>query len=133
MRLVIVLVSRIQKSGTGNNKFVKWKGAFQSELLKWWDRSKWTTFKAVPEYSGQTKPNWYIPFDVPTEISRILGWMEVPFIEMYMCMIIINNTKFNDYEIANKICVLLFYFVVLGNWTRRCFGSQVYRVVMEES
>ena len=83
--------------------------------------------------SDQTKLVHTIKFDVPTEISRILGWMEVPFIEMYMCMIIINNTKFNDYEIANKICVLLFYFVVLGNWTRRCFGSQVYRVVMEES
>ena len=29
-RLVIVLVSRIQKSGTGNNNFVKWKGTFRS-------------------------------------------------------------------------------------------------------
>ena len=37
---------------------------------------KRTTFKAGPEYAGQTKPKWYIPFDVPTEISRILGWME---------------------------------------------------------
>ena len=27
-RFVIVLVSRIQKSGTGNNNFVKWKGTF---------------------------------------------------------------------------------------------------------
>ena len=76
MCLVIVLVSRIQKSSTGNNNFVKWKGPFQSDQLKWWDWSKWTTFKAVPNYSGWTKPNWSIPFDVPTEISSIRGWME---------------------------------------------------------
>ena len=30
-RLVIVLVSRIQKSGTGDNNFVKWKGTFRSD------------------------------------------------------------------------------------------------------
>ena len=32
-RLVIVLVTRIQKSGTGNN-FVKWKGTFRSDRPK---------------------------------------------------------------------------------------------------
>ena len=30
-RLVIVLVSRMQKSGTVDNNFVKWKGTFRSE------------------------------------------------------------------------------------------------------
>ena len=50
-RLVIVLASRIQKSGTGDNNFVK----------------------ASPEYSGRTKPKWSVPFDVATEISGILG------------------------------------------------------------
>ena len=25
-------------------------------------------FKAGPEYSGWTKPKWFVPFDVPTEI-----------------------------------------------------------------
>ena len=40
------------------------------------DRSKWTTFKAGPEYSGRTEPEWSVPFDVPTEISGILGWVE---------------------------------------------------------
>ena len=30
-RLVLVLVSRIQESGSGNNNFVKWKGTFRSE------------------------------------------------------------------------------------------------------
>ena len=39
-------------------------------------QTEMTTFKGGPEYAGQTKPKWYIPFDVPTEISRILGWME---------------------------------------------------------
>ena len=43
---------------------------------KWPDRSKWTTFKTGPEYSGRTKPKWSVPFDVPTEISGILGWIE---------------------------------------------------------
>ena len=33
-RLVIVLVSRIQKSGTGDNNFVKWKGTFRSDRPK---------------------------------------------------------------------------------------------------
>ena len=75
--LVIVLVI-IQKSGTGDNDFVKGKGAFRSDRPKWPVRSKWTTFKAGPEYSGRTKPKWSVPFDVPTEISGIWGWMENP-------------------------------------------------------
>ena len=32
--LVIVLVSRMQKSGTGQNNFVKWKGTFWSNKSK---------------------------------------------------------------------------------------------------
>ena len=31
MHLVIVLVSKIQKSGTGDNNFVKWNGSFWSD------------------------------------------------------------------------------------------------------
>ena len=73
---VIVFVSRIQKSCTGDNNFAKWKGIFRSDRPKWPDRSKWTAFKAGPEYCGRTKPNWSVPFDVPTEISGILGWTE---------------------------------------------------------
>ena len=34
MHLGFVLVSRIQKSGTGDNNFVKRKGTFQSDRLK---------------------------------------------------------------------------------------------------
>ena len=40
------LVSRIQKCGTGENNFGKWKGTFRSDRPKWPDRSQWTTFKA---------------------------------------------------------------------------------------
>ena len=38
--------------------------------------SKWATFKAGPEYSSRTKTKRSVAFDVPTEISRILSWME---------------------------------------------------------
>ena len=67
-RLVIVLESRIQKSGSRDNSFVKWKGTFRSVGPKWPGRSKWTTFKAGLEYCGQTKPKWSVSFDVPTEM-----------------------------------------------------------------
>ena len=74
-RLVIVLLSRIQKSGTGGSNFFKWKGTLWSNQLKWPDQSKRTTFKAGPEYRGG--PNWNGPFHgVPTKISGILGWIE---------------------------------------------------------
>jgi len=72
--LVIVHVIGIQKSFTGDNNFVKWEGTFRSHQLKWPDWSKWTTFKAGPKYFGWTK--WSVPFNVPTKISRILGWVE---------------------------------------------------------
>ena len=43
---------------------------------KWPDQSKWTTFKAGSKNSGRTKSKWTLTFDVTTEISGILGWME---------------------------------------------------------
>ena len=64
------------KCGTGGNNFDKWKETFQSNRPKWPERSKWTTFKAGPEYSGRTKPKRSVPFDVPTKIFKILGWKE---------------------------------------------------------
>ena len=45
---------------------------FRSDGTKWPDRSKWTTFKAGPEYSGRTKPKWSVSFDVRT----ILVWIK---------------------------------------------------------
>ena len=44
-----------------DNNFVKRKGTFQSNWLKWPDQSKRTTFKAGPEYSSRTKPKEYVP------------------------------------------------------------------------
>ena len=72
-RLAFVLVSRIQKKGTGDDNFSNGKGYFGP---KWPDRSKWTTFKAGHEYSGRTRLKRSVPFDIPTEICRILGWMD---------------------------------------------------------
>ena len=54
------LVSRIEKSGAGDNNFGKWKGTFRSDRPKWPDRSQWTTFRAGPKYSGRTKPKWSV-------------------------------------------------------------------------
>ena len=71
--LVIVLVSRIQESSTGDNNFVKWKG---TDRPKWPDPWKGNTLKAGPECSGQTKSKRSVPFDVPIENSGILGSME---------------------------------------------------------
>ena len=62
-RLVIVLVSRGQQFCQ-----IEIKGHFGMT-----DRSKKTTFKVGPEYSGRTKPKWSVPYDVPTEISESWG------------------------------------------------------------
>ena len=47
---------------------------------------------------------------VPTEISGILVSMEST-----LFLHVFNNSNNDDYNIGNKICVWLFYFVVLGN------------------
>ena len=66
--LVIILVITTQKSGTGDNDSIKWKETFRSDRPKFADfecadRSKWTTFKGGPKYSGQTETKWSVPFD----------------------------------------------------------------------
>ena len=76
--LLTVLVNRIQKSGSGDNNFVKWKRDISVQLTK--------TTRPVKEdhlqscswifWSNQCKQNCSIPFDVPTEMYGILGWME---------------------------------------------------------
>ena len=43
---VNVLVSRIQKSSTSDNNFVKWRGTFWSDRPKWPDRSKWSNLQS---------------------------------------------------------------------------------------
>ena len=49
-RWVIVLVTRIQKSGTGDNNLVKWKGTFRS------DQPKWTMHLQIPVGANQSGP-----------------------------------------------------------------------------
>ena len=57
------------------NSVFKWKGTFWSERQKWPDRSKCTTFKGCPKYSGQTERMVHSILFL-SEISGILGWME---------------------------------------------------------
>ena len=76
-RLVIVLVSRIQKSGTGDNNFVKWKGTFRS------DRPKEMTRPVKVDHlqrcsqifrsdrTEMVRSIWFL-----TENSGILSWMK---------------------------------------------------------
>ena len=107
------LVSRIEKSGTGDNNFGKWKGTFRSDRLKWPDRSQWTTFKAGPEYSGRTKRKWSVPFDELTEISGLLGWMEsAPYLTSTETLLRLPKNRWIKYsrESANPISVLLLSF-----------------------
>ena len=87
-RLVIVLVSRIQKSGTGDNNFVKWKGPFypgcQRRFMRGFRFRKRPTKRRSLARKNLWYPGWghFGPADqndqmyVPTEVSRILGWME---------------------------------------------------------
>ena len=102
----IVLVNGIQKSGTGDNNFVKWKGTFRlgsitSRCLAKWARTHLPDGRrrksslhfgptdrnrnyqtgqsgppSIPNIPVGLKPKWSVPFDVSTEISGILGWME---------------------------------------------------------
>ena len=43
----------------------------------WWPKCGATPSPRKIGCSVQTKPKWTIPFDQPTEISGILGWMEI--------------------------------------------------------
>ena len=132
-RLVIVLVSRIQKSGIGDNSFVRWKGKFRSNRPKWPDRSKRTTFKAGSEYSGRTKPKLSLPFDVPYEISGILGWMEsalyhlddvwaalfvtVSFRWLFVIFFLDSNALDDIASTYSGMCVVYNLFCFVNEWT----------------
>ena len=80
-RLVTVLVSRIQKSCTGDNSLVKWKGTFRS------DRSKWTMHLQIPVGANQSGPfHWmyqqkfpefWVDWEVPNELLEMR--FEFPF------------------------------------------------------
>ena len=140
-RLVIVLASRIQKSGTGDNNFVKWKGTFRSDRPKWPDRSKRTTFKADPEYSGRTKPKWSVPFDVATEITGILigirnpsstdkNWNPVPGIHNPRCGIYNPRLSWIQWISLHKASYLSLFIVWLIVCTSLLFQSQLLRAKM---
>ena len=64
-RLVIVLVSKMQKSGTRNNNFVKWKGTFGPTDLQRWSQ----IFRS--DQTEMACSIWFL-----TKISGILGRME---------------------------------------------------------
>ena len=78
---LVILVSRIQKSGTGDNSLVKWKGAFRS------DRSKWTMHLQIPVGANQSGPiHWryqpklqefWVDWEVPNELLEMR--FEFPF------------------------------------------------------
>ena len=70
-RLVIVLVSRIQKSGTGDNNFVNWKKTFRSDRTVKVDhlQSWFQIFRS--DQTEVVSSIWFL-----TKISGILGSME---------------------------------------------------------
>ena len=76
--LLTVLVNRIQKSGSGDNNFVKWKRDISVQLTKMTRPVKEDHLQSRSRIfrSDQCKQKWSIPFDVPTKMYRILGWME---------------------------------------------------------
>ena len=68
--LVIILVSRIQKSSTGDNNFVKWKGRHFGPT-DWNDQTGQSgpPSKLVPNNPVRPNQNASVPFDEPTKIS----------------------------------------------------------------
>ena len=48
----------------------KWKGEFPSEYSDW---NMWTRFRGDPEYSGQKKPKWTLPFERRLRRDRDIG------------------------------------------------------------
>ena len=67
--MVIVIVRRIQKSSTGDNNFVS--SVRPIEITRPVKVDHFRSWSRILR-SDQTK--WSVPFDVPTEISGILGW-----------------------------------------------------------
>ena len=89
-RLVIFLVSWIQKSGTRDNNSVKWKGTFRSDRPKSPDRLKWTTFKGVPE---TVRSIWFL-----TETSGIWAEWKGPWNSGFLDLIPDSKLKDSGFE-----------------------------------
>ena len=76
-RLVIVLVSRIQKSGTGENNFVKWKGTFRSNRPKEMTRPvKVDHLQRCSQIFRSDRTEMVRSIWFLTENSGILSWMK---------------------------------------------------------
>ena len=71
---LLILVSRIEKSGTGDNNFGKWKATFRSDRTKWPDRSQWTPPKLVPNIP--VGPNRNDPFHLMNQPKFPEFWVE---------------------------------------------------------
>ena len=75
-----------------------WSRLFRSdetEMLRFIRRNNWN-FWTAPEYSGRTKPKWSVSFDVPTETSEILGWMESALVLLTRASNNYFNTQLTD-------------------------------------
>ena len=70
---LVIFISMIQKKRYWDNNFVKWKGTFRSDLPKWPDRSKLTTFK-VPNIP--VGPNRNGPFHLMYQPKFQEFWVE---------------------------------------------------------
>ena len=70
-RLLIVLLSRLPKSGCKEKQltFSNGKGRFgQTDRNDW---SKWTAFQGGPKYSCRKEPKWSVAFDFLPKIAGI--------------------------------------------------------------
>ena len=76
------------------NSFLQGQETFRSDRPKWPDQSKWTTFKASPKYSGQTKLKWqtlyqpkFIEFRVEWKVPKTSNghhmWL-IPYVSQYI-------------------------------------------------
>ena len=70
-RLLIVLLSRLPKSGCKEKQltFSNGKGRFDPTDPKDW--SKWTAFQIGPKYSCRKEPKWSVAFDFLPKIAGI--------------------------------------------------------------
>ena len=70
-RLLIVLLSRLPKSGCKEKQLTlsNGKGRFDPTDQKDW--SKWTAFQGGPKYSCRKEPKWSVAFDFLPKIAGI--------------------------------------------------------------
>ena len=96
--LVIVLISRIQKSGTGDNNFVKWKEKIRPTDRKDQTGQSGPPSKLVPNIV--VGPNRNSPLHVMYQLKfpEFLGWMDSA-----------PNEQMNPFPIADLLVPLMYY------------------------